>query len=124
MALLQRHQEVGIRLIKDKVKLRQRSISFLSRAVTAPMVSKPDLGKCKILERCLTHLTGIHHLNGFANYLPKFLPKHSDAMEPICQLMKKDVRRNSGSPQQEAFKKVKGLAMQAPVLKYSEALFP
>ena len=67
---------------------------------------------------------GVQRLNGFVNYLAKFLPKLSDVMEPIRQLIRKDIPWNWGSPQKKAFDMIKNLVKDAPCLKYFDSMKP
>lgn len=94
-ALLKRCQEIGIRLNKTKLNLRQTSVTFLGHLVTADGL-KPDPIKCQAIDEMPppTDKTGVQRLNGFVNYLAKFLPQLSEAMEPIRQLTRKDVPWN------------------------------
>ena len=116
-ALLQQCRDVGIRLNKSKIKLRQKSLTFLGHQITDKGL-KPDPEKVKAIEAMPppTDIEGIQRLNGFVNYLAKFLPKLSETMEPIRQLMRNDVPWNWAAAQQRAFEEVKKLATNAPIL--------
>ena len=61
---------------------------------------------------------GVQRLNGFVNYLVKFLPKLSEVMEKIRHLTWKDTPWNWSSKQEQAFSKVQRLVTEAPVLRY------
>ena len=61
---------------------------------------------------------GIQRLNGFINYLAKFLPWLADAMEPLRRLTRKDVQWNWSREQDEAFEEVNKLVTTATVLSY------
>ena len=124
-ALLQRCQEVGIRLNQSKMKLRQKSVNFLGHLVTSDGL-KPDPSKCQAIDQMPPpeDTKGVQRLNGFVNYLAKFLPGLSDVMEPIRQLTKKDVPWNWGTPQQAAFNEIKKLVTEAPCLKYFDSSKP
>ena len=63
-----------------------------------------------------TDVTGVQRLNGFVNYLAKFLPGLSDVMEPIRQLTRKNVPWNWSNTQERALEKMKILVSEAPVL--------
>ena len=125
LALLQRCQEIGIRLNKDKVSLRQKSVCFLGHLVTAGGL-KPDPEKVRAIADMPppTDLAGVQRVNGFTNYLAKFLPQLSDVMEPIRQLTRKDVPWNWSNPQQTAFEKMQHLVKNAPCLKYFDSSVP
>ncbi len=61
-------------------------------------------------------LQGVQRLAGTVNYLAKFLPHLSDVMEPIRQLVNKNVEWEWGCEQEEAFEHVKALVTEAPML--------
>ena len=69
-ALLKRCQELGIRLNKSKLKLRQRSVNFLGHLVTTDGL-KPDPAKCQAIDEMPPpeDKNGVQRLNGFVNYL-------------------------------------------------------
>ena len=71
-----------------------------------------------------TDMEGVQRLNGFVNYLAKFLPKLSEKMEPIRQLMGNDVPWNCSTAQQRAFEDVKKLVTNAPILSYYDSKKP
>lgn len=79
-----------------------------------------DPEKAKAVEemRKLENVEGIQRLNGFINYLAKFLPGLADAMEPLRRLTRKDVQWNWSREQDEAFEEVKKLVTTALVLSY------
>jgi hypothetical protein len=117
--LLDRCKQVGIRLNADKLKLRQPSVLFMGHIVSRDGL-KADPAKVKaVLE--MPHpedVEGVRRLNGFVNYISKFMPHLSNAMEPLRQLIKSDVPWNWGRPQEEAYQEVKCLAADAPTLLY------
>ena len=65
-----------------------------------------------------TDVEGVQRINGFVNYLAKFLPKLSDVTEPIRQLTRKDVPWNWAESQENAFQEIKSLVKKAPFLAY------
>ena len=56
---------------------------------------------------------GIQRVNGFVNYLAKFLPHLADVMEPLWRPTRKDVEE-----QDKSFEEVKKLVTAAPILSY------
>ena len=101
------------------MKLHQTSVAFLGHLVTAEGL-KPDPEKDRAIDDMTqpTDVEGVQRINGFVNYLAKFLPKLSDVTEPIRQLTKKDVPWNWSESQENAFQKMKSLVKKAPVLAY------
>ena len=116
---------MGIRLNKSKIQLRQKSLTFLGHLVTDKGL-KPDPEKVKAIEAMPppTDMEGVQRLNGFVNYLAKFLPKLSETMEPIRQLMRNDVPWNWAAAQQRASEDVKKLVTNAPILSYYDSKKP
>ena len=84
--LLQRCLDIGIRLNASKMKLRQRLVTFLGHIITKDGLMA-DPAKIEAIRdmSCPTDVAGVQRLNGFVNYLAKFLPGLSDVMEPIRQ---------------------------------------
>ena len=52
---------------------------------------------------------GIQRVNGFVNYLAKFLPHLADVMEPLRRLTRKDVEWQWAEEQDNSFEEVKKL---------------
>ena len=117
--LLERCRTVGIRLNRDKMKLHQTGVTFLGHLVTAEGL-KPDPEKVRAIDDMTrpTDVEGVQRINGFVNYLAKFLPKLSDVTEPIRQLTRKNVPWNWSESQENAFQEMKSLVKKAPVLAY------
>ena len=57
---------------------------------------KPDPAKVEAITKFPKpqDVEGVQHLNGFVNYLAKFLPKLSEVMEPIRRLTRKNAPWN------------------------------
>ena len=106
--LLQRCREVGIRLNASKMSLRQKSVTFLGHVITQDGL-QPDPAKIETIKEMPspTDVTGVQCLNGFVNYLAKFLPRLSDVMEPIRQLTRKNVPWNWSNTQERALEKMR-----------------
>lgn len=65
-----------------------------------------------------TDKSGVRRLLSTPNYLAKFLPKLSDATEPLRQLTQDDVDFAWAKVHDEAFAQIKRLMTSPPVLKY------
>jgi len=117
--LFERCRSIGIRLNEKKIKLWQKSVPFLGHVITQDGV-KPDPAKVTAVlnMQSPTDVEGVQRLNGFVNYLAKFLPGLSDVMEPIRQLTRQGVPWNWSKSQEESLKTVKQLIADAPVLRY------
>ena len=92
-------------------------MTFLGHVITQDGL-QPDPAKIEAIKEMPspTDVTGVQRLNGFVNYLAKFLPGLSDVMEPIRQLTRKNVPWNWSNTQERALEKMKILVSEAPVL--------
>ena len=101
------------------MKLRQKSMTFLGHLITHQGL-KPDPTKVEAVKQMQqpSDVEGVQRLNGFVNYLARFLPGLTDAMGPIRQLTSKDVPWNWSSVQDKALREVKRLVSEAPILCY------
>ena len=117
--LLQRCKNRGIVLNPDKMKLRMSEVNFMGHLLTNKGL-KPDPAKVEAITKLPKpqDVEGVQRLNGFVNYLAKFLPKLSEVMEPIRRLTRKDAPWNWSSEQDQAFANVQRLVTEAPVLRY------
>lgn len=83
-ALLQRCKACGIALNKNKLKLRITEVPFMGHIFSKEGLKiDPDKAKAVLEMPCPQDVEGVQRLNGFVNYLAKFLPRLADHMEPI-----------------------------------------
>lgn len=83
-ALLQRCKACGIALNKNKLKLRITEVPFMGHIFSKESLKiDPDKAKAVLEMPCPEDVEGVQRLNGFVNYLAKFLPRLADHMEPI-----------------------------------------
>ena len=101
------------------MKLRQKEVTFMGHLLTSTGL-KPDPAKVEAINKMPKpeDVEGVQRLNGFVNYLAKFLPKLSDVMEPIRRLTRKKVQWQWTNEQDRAFEEVQRLVTEAPVLRY------
>ena len=119
LKLLERCHSHGVALNPDKLKLRRNRVTFMGHELTNKGI-KMDPEKAKaILEMPRPrNVEEVQHLNGFVNYLSKFLPKLADSMEPIRRLTRKDIQWRWTQVEEKALQEVKKLVTEAPVLSY------
>ena len=117
--LLERCKESGVALNSDKLKLRLNDVSYMGHIFSSEGI-KIDPDKVEAVKEMPRHadVEAIQRLNGFVNYLAKFLPKLADVMEPIRRLTRKDTDWIWAEEQEKAFEDVKKLVTEAPVLSY------
>jgi hypothetical protein len=117
--LFHRCTEQGIRLNKQKCKLRLSEIPFLGHIISAEGL-KTDPAKIEAVINMATPTCkeSVERLKGTVNYLARFVPLLSQVLHPIAQLTHKDVEWNWGPIHDQAFEKVKMLLTEALVLAY------
>lgn len=118
-ALLKRCREHNIALNRDKLKLKQKEVSFMGHILTSHGV-KMDPEKAKAIQEMPKpeDVEGIQRLNGFINYLAKFLPGLADVTEPLRRLTRKGVEWQWTEEQGKSFEEIKRLVTTAPILSY------
>lgn len=118
-ALLIRCRERGIALNKNKLKLRIPEVPFMGHLFTKQGLKiDPDKSKAVFEMPRPEDVEGVQRLNGFVNYLSKFLPRLADHMEPIRRLTRQDTEFNWTEEQENVFREVKRLVTTTPVLRY------
>ena len=117
--LLERCKENGVALNSDKLKLRLKDVSYMGHIFSSEGI-KIDPDKVEAVKEMPrpADVEAVQRLNGFVNYLAKFLPKLADVMEPIRRLTRKDTDWIWAEEQEKAFEDVKKLVTEAPVLSY------
>ena len=118
-ALLQRCRERNIALNRDKLRLKRKEVPFMGHVLTSNGV-KIDPEKAKAVQDMPKpeDVEGIQRVNGFVNYLAKFLPHLADVMEPLRRLTRKDAEWQWTEEQDKSFGEVKKLVTAAPILSY------
>ena len=119
--LVQICRDNGTRLNASKIRLRQKSESFLGHAITQGGL-QPDPAKIGATRAMPNHtdVTGVQTHNEVVNYLATFLPMLSYVMEPIRQLVRKNVPWNGSNTEEIALEKIKILVSEAPVMCFYE----
>ena len=118
-ALLQRCRERGIALNKNKLKLRITEVPFMGHIFSDQGLKiDPDKVNAVLKMPRPEDVEGVQRLNGFVNYLAKFLPRLADHMEPIRRLTRQDTEFSWTEEQEDAYREVKRLVTTAPVLSY------
>ena len=117
--LLNRFREREIALNPNKLKLRMEEVAFMGHILTANGVKiDPEKVRAIVEMPVPTTIEDVQRLNGFVNYLAKFLPQLSTIMGPIRELTRKNTSSQWSEEQQRAFEAVKKLATESPVLRY------
>ena len=94
--LLHRCKERGIALNPEKLKLRMDEVAFMEYILTDKGVKiDPEMVKAIVEMPAPMSIEEVGRLNGFVNYLTKFLPQLATIMEPICKLTRKNTHSES-----------------------------
>ena len=118
-ALLNRCRERGVALNKNKLKLRISEVSFMGHIFSKEGLKiDPDKVKAVLKMPRPKDVEGVQRLNGFVNYLAKFLPRLADQMEPIRRLTRQHTDFEWAEEQEKALEAVKRSVTTAPVLSY------
>lgn len=112
-------QKRGVALNKNKLKLRISEVSFMGHIFSQEGLKiDPDKVKAVLEMPSPEDVEGIQRVNGFVNYLAKFLPRLADQMEPIRRLTRQHTEFKWAEEQEKALQEVKRLVTTAPVLNY------
>ena len=124
-ALLERCNQLGIKLNRDKSLFCRTEVEFLGHLITSEGL-KPDPGKIDAILKMErpSSVQEIQRLNGTVNYLARFLPQLSAVMQPLMMLTRKEQDWAWGVEQEKSFNGVKDLITQAPVLTYFDVNKP
>ena len=121
-SLMHRCREKNIKLSRDKVKLRRKEVPFMGHVISEEgLRADPDKIKAVLKMPTPTDVASVRRFIGFTNYLSKFLPRLSDAFEPLRKLTLSDVEWFWSDVHDDAVRQVKLLVSNAPVLKYFDS---
>ena len=116
---LERCTQEGIRLNKDKTKLKVDSITFMGHRITSKGL-EVDPNKIKAVKEfpCPGNVSQLRSFLGIVNFLAKFLPNLSDVLYPLHNLLKKETPWNWSTEQDKSFEQVKQLIVDHAVLSF------
>ena len=115
--VLERIQEAGLTLNREKCQFSQNRVSFLGQIVDEDGI-RPDPNKVRaILDMpCPTSVAEVRRFMGTVNQMSKFIPHMADTTKPICELLQKDRAWTWNEAQEDAFRRIKVALTTAPVL--------
>ena len=119
VAFLKLCKNRGLKLNTEKIRLRQRGVSFIGHVATDTGL-RVDPAKVKAIVEmpAPTNKSGVQRLLGLAQYLSKFLPHLSDLTKPLRELTQKEVEWCWEEAQENAFRQLKEAVTRTPVLRY------
>ena len=106
-------------LNKDKFVFRTDSITFMGHVVTKDGL-KSDPEKMRAISDFPVpqKVDDVRCFLGMVNYMSKFLPHATDVLQPLYNLLKKDVKWVWSESQNKAFESAKELIVNRPVLSF------
>ena len=120
-ALLQRCEEINIKLNKspDKLQIRCQEMTLYGHVFSVNGV-KPDSSKVKALRDMPApkDVAGVLLFCGLAQYLARFLPNLAEVASPLRALTCKDAQWEWTSAHEDSFKAIKKMACEAPILNH------
>ena len=110
---------MGLKLNKDKLKLRQSDVKYMGKILT-PNGIRNDPEKVKAITDMPrpTNVKAVQRFIGMSTYLSKYLPHLSETCKPLRRLIDKDAVWSWQSQQENAFQNAKLLVSTQPLLKY------
>ena len=121
-SLMRRCREQNIKLNQDKVNLRRKEVPFMGHVISEKgLQADPAKVKAVLEIPTPTDVASVRRFIGFTNYLSKFLPRLSDALEPLRKLSSPDVEWFWTDIHDSAFRQHKLLVTKAPVLKFFDS---
>ena len=116
---LDKCQEYGVKLNKDKFVLASSSITFMGHIIDANGLTT-DPSKVKAITgfpqpSCVSD---VRRFLGMVQYLARFIPNLTDILHPIQNLTKKDVAFMWSETQEQAFAAVKKAIAESPQLSF------
>ena len=122
---LERALKQGLKLNKEKCKIRQTQVPYVGHLLTAEGL-KIDPQKVKAIQEMPEPQSkeDVKRLLGFVQFLSRYLPSLSTVDAPLRELEKADVLFHWDHPQKESFEKIKQLVSEAPILQYYDVRKP
>ena len=115
--VLQRLQEAGLTLNRQKCHFSQSQVKFLGQIVDSDGI-RPDPDKVRAIREVPppTNVSEVRRFLGMTNHLSKFAPNLAEKTKPLCELLNKHNQWVWGPAQQTAFTEIKQALETDPVL--------
>ena len=123
--VLQRLEEVGLKLNKGKSEFRQKEIEFLGHHISGEGI-RPSDEKVEAIRNMPEpkNITELKRILGMINFLGRFIPSLSTILRPMTALLEKDKEWLWGEPQKQAFSSVKAALTSTPTLTFFDLSKP
>ena len=105
--VLNRLQEKGIKLKKDKFDFMLYKVNYLGFAISSTGIS-PTQDNVKAIHKAKApnNVAEFQSLIGMAKYLRQFIPNFAEIMSPLYSLLRKNINLRLGIEEQQAFDKI------------------
>ena len=115
--VLQRLQEAGLTLNKQKCHFSQTQVKFLGQIIDRDGVH-PDPDKVRAIQEFYQpkNVSDVRRFLGMCNHLSKFSPNLAEKTKPLRELLNKKNHWVWEQPQRTAFKEVKDALITSPIL--------
>ena len=112
VALFNRYRKIGLKLNKDKFKLKMSEIPYVGHLLTQDGL-KPHPSKVEAVRKMVrpTDVKGVQRLIGLVNYLTRYLDRLADLCEPyvVRQLTHKEKEWEWSDMHEDAFARMRTL---------------
>lgn len=117
ITVLQRLQDAGLTLRKDKCSFFQNEVCYLGYIITKEGLKKsPEKIKAMVGAPVPTNVTQLQSFLGLINYYRNFVPNASTVLSPLYELLKKGSKWFWTDKHQQAFIEIKNLMTSDQVL--------
>ena len=105
---LERCREKGIKLNKEKTKLREKSLVFMGHLISEDgLQSDPEKVRAIVGLQAPENLHELRRFLGMVNYLSRYLPHVTTVLQPLQNLLRKEVAWTWSNHHEEAFQETK-----------------
>ena len=124
-AVFEQLKQHGLTLKKEKCKFMTDSVTYLGHVIDEKGVH-PTQDKVEAIINAAppSNVTQLRSFLGLVQYYAKFLPNLASIMEPLYQLLRKEVGWEWNSQCQKAFDTVKVMLASPPVLAHYDVTLP
>ncbi|GFS20935.1 transposon Ty3-G Gag-Pol polyprotein [Elysia marginata] len=124
-AALDRLQERGVKLNKDKCLFGAQKVTFLGHVFGEYGIHlEPQKIKCVSEATAPTNIAAVRSFLGMTQYVSRFIRGYATITEPLRMLTKKTQPWTWGKPQQDAFDQLKSALTNAGVMSYFDPSKP
>ena len=123
--VLQRSRDVNLKLNEEKSKIGTTEVSFIGHLLTSKGV-KPDPKKVQAITdmQAPKDTTKLQRFLGMVSYLAKFIGNLSDVLQPLRELLQKDVEWHWEEKHEHAFTEIKRRVTNEQLLQHSNVKKP